>query len=243
METKIFKSPQFGEIRTTGTSEQPLFCLADLCRILGLQSTEVNRRLENGVVSKHPIVDNLGRTQQALFVNEDGLYDVILDSRKPEAKAFRKWVTSEVLPAIRRTGGYMAARADETPEQIMARALLVAQDTINRHKQRVQMLEGENEHLVSEVKQQALKVLFADAEKFYRKNFVDTEKVRTFALEHYNIKSWAKNQTNFLNKIKGNPLWWRLGNCPQPQTPSVCCDVHTYGGFLLYHNSIRYEHE
>ena len=103
---QIFNNPQFGEIRTAGTSEQLLFCLADLCRALGLSSKGVNQRLSDGVVSNYPIIDNLGRTQQALFVNEDGMYDVILDSRKPEAKIFRKWVTSEVLPAIRKTGAY-----------------------------------------------------------------------------------------------------------------------------------------
>ena len=103
----IFNSPQFGDIRTAGTPEAPLFCLADVCKALELQSSAVMRRLEDGVISSHPISDNLGRQQLANFVTEDGLYDVILDSRKPEAKVFRKWVTSEVLPTIRKTGAYM----------------------------------------------------------------------------------------------------------------------------------------
>lgn len=102
----IFNSPQFGEIRTAGTSDQPLFCLADVCRALDLDVNNTVRRLDDGVCSKHPIYDSMGRTQSANFINEDGLYDVIFDSRKPEAKAFRKWVTSEVLPSIRKTGGY-----------------------------------------------------------------------------------------------------------------------------------------
>ena len=71
------------------------------------------------------------------FVNEDGLYDVILDSRKKEAKAFRKWVTSEVLPSIRKTGGYMVAKQEDTPEEIMARALVVAQSTLDRQQKRL----------------------------------------------------------------------------------------------------------
>ena len=103
----IFYNPLFGEIRTAGTADNPLFCLADVCKALNLSQGHVRERLNDGVVSTEPITDSLGRTQQANFVNEDGLYDVILDSRKPEAKAFRKWVTSEVLPLIRRTGGYM----------------------------------------------------------------------------------------------------------------------------------------
>lgn len=134
---QIFNSPQFGEVRTTGTSDNPLFCLSDLCRCLGLSAKGVNQRLGDEVISNYPIIDNLGRTQQALFVNEDGLYDVILDSRKPQAKAFRKWITSEVLPAIRKTGGYIVSNPEESPEDIMARALIVAQQTIERHKQQL----------------------------------------------------------------------------------------------------------
>nr|DAR81055.1 MAG TPA: repressor domain protein [Caudoviricetes sp.] len=143
-EVKIFNNPQFGEIRTAGTSSNPLFCLADVCKALDLQSSAVMRRLEDGVISNHPVTDNLGRQQVANFVNEDGLYDVILDSRKPEARQFRKWVTSDVLPSIRKTGGYIATTQEDTPELIMARALQVAQATIEKHNSRILQLEAEN---------------------------------------------------------------------------------------------------
>lgn len=83
-----------------------MFCLADLCLVLDLTPSKVAQRLGDDVLSKYPIIDGLGREQQANFVNEDGLYDVILDSRKPEAKKFRKWITSEVLPSIRKNGSY-----------------------------------------------------------------------------------------------------------------------------------------
>lgn len=144
---QVFNSPQFGEIRTAGTSEEPLFCLSDVCSVLGLRQGDVKQRLDDGVVSTQPIIDALGREQQANFVNEDGLYDVILDSRKPQAKAFRKWVTSEVLPAIRKTGGYLATKQDDTPEEIMARALIVAQETIKRKEERLKQLEEKNAKL------------------------------------------------------------------------------------------------
>lgn len=86
---------------------EPKFLLRDVCKILGLgQVAGVTRRLDDDVIWNHPIEDSLGRTQVAVFVNEDGLYDVILDSRKHEAKKFRKWITSEVLPSIRKTGSY-----------------------------------------------------------------------------------------------------------------------------------------
>lgn len=142
-ELKIFENPNFGTIRTAGTEEEPLFCLTDVCQAIELTAKEVSRRLSDEVVSKHPILDSLGREQQALFVNEDGLYDVILDSRKPEAKAFRKWITGEVLPAIRRQGGYIATTTEDTPELIMARALQVAQRTIENHKLQLQMAQSQ----------------------------------------------------------------------------------------------------
>ena len=102
---RIFKNKEFGAIRTMKDERgEPLFCLRDVCEVLELRTQKVVQRLEDDVLSKYPIVDSLGRTQQATFVNEDGLYDMILESRKPHAKKFRKWVTSEVLPSIRKQG-------------------------------------------------------------------------------------------------------------------------------------------
>lgn len=144
MENKIqiFSNPQFGDIRTAGTAENPLFCLADVCGALGLRQGDVKQRLDEGVVSTQPLA-TAGGVQQANFVNEDGLYDVILDSRKPEAKKFRKWVTGEVLPSIRKTGGYIAATNDMTDEEILAKALIVAKSTIERRDQRIKELESD----------------------------------------------------------------------------------------------------
>lgn len=166
---QVFNSPQFGEIRTAGTSEEPLFCLSDVCSVLGLRQGDVKQRLDDGVVSTQPIIDALGREQQANFVNEDGLYDVILDSRKPQAKAFRKWVTSEVLPAIRKTGGYIATKQDDTPEEIMARALTIAQATLAKREERLKQLEAQAEQQqvtieiqTEEIKKSAPKVSYYD---------------------------------------------------------------------------------
>ena len=89
---KIFENEQFGKIRTAGTTEEPLFCLIDVCKVLDLIPSKVSQRLDKDVLSKYTL-QTAGGTQRVNFVNEDGLYDVILDSRKPEAKAFRKWIT------------------------------------------------------------------------------------------------------------------------------------------------------
>ena len=111
---QIFNSPEFGKVRIiVGNDGEPKFSLSDICKILGLVSTKTAQRLGDDVLSKHPIVDRLGRQQIASFINEDGLYDIILDSRKPGAKKFRKWVTSEVLPSIRKNGAYLTEKTIE----------------------------------------------------------------------------------------------------------------------------------
>ena len=159
---QLFTNPTFGSVRTAGTSDHPLFCLVDLCKILGLDPSKVSQRLSDGVRTKHPIPDSLGREQSTTFVTESGMYKVIFQSRKPEAEAFTSWVTDEVLPAIRKTGGYIPTTADETDAEIMAKALLIAQRTREEQKQRIQILEGENQHLQLENKTLAPKAQYTD---------------------------------------------------------------------------------
>nr|DAU79257.1 MAG TPA: hypothetical protein [Caudoviricetes sp.] len=114
---QIFKNEAFGEVRVAGTSEEPLFCLADVCKVLELGNpSQVKTRLCGEVITNEVIPDSLGRQQEMIFINEDGLYDVILDSRKPQAKTFRKWVTGEVLPSIRKHGIYAT---DNVIDQIL----------------------------------------------------------------------------------------------------------------------------
>lgn len=101
------------QVRTVEKNGQPWFVLKDVCEALGdLAHRVVRQRIGDDVCSTYPILDSIGRQQETTIINEDGLYDVILESRKPEARAFRKWVTSEVLPTIRKHGAYM------TPETI-----------------------------------------------------------------------------------------------------------------------------
>ena len=152
--TKVFEG---NEVRVVGTPDQPLFVLADVCKVLEIGNpSDVKRRLEDGVDSIEVISDSVGRSRNTVVINEDGLYDVILDSRKPQAKRFRKWVTGEVLPSIRKDGGYMIARHDESPEEIMARGLLIAQTTIER-------LRHEKEAATAKLEEQRPQVLFAEA--------------------------------------------------------------------------------
>lgn len=193
-EIKIFKNERFGEIRTAGTSEEPLFCLADVCRAVGITNARnVKDRLEAEDVR---LVDTLtaGGKQQVNFVTESGLYDVIIRSDSENAKPFRRWVCGEVLPSIRKTGGYIAAKPDDTPEEIMARALLIAQDTMKRQGERISRLQAENKERAEKIAADAPKVLFANAlkasdrsilvgelAKILKQNGCDTGQKRLFA--------------------------------------------------------------
>ena len=110
---QIFNHQQFGEVRTViGNDGEPRFCLKDVCRALDIKQFRANERLGEDVISNHTL-STRGGNQQFMFINEDGLYDVILDSRKIEAKRFRKWVTSEVLPSIRKNGAYLTEKTIE----------------------------------------------------------------------------------------------------------------------------------
>lgn len=112
---KIFENASFGEIRVAGTSENPLFCLADVCKAIGIANArDVRNRLDEDDVVLTDTIDSMGRTQQANFVTEAGLYDVIIRSDSEKAKPFRKWVTSEVLPSIRKSGSYSVTNAQPT---------------------------------------------------------------------------------------------------------------------------------
>ena len=117
--TQAFTHKEFGTVRLLVDSNgDPLFCLPDICRVLGLRVDNVINRLKDApcskggipsnseVISKQPIPDALGRIQLTSFVNEDGFFDTVLDSRKPFARRFRKWITHDVLPSIRKTGSY-----------------------------------------------------------------------------------------------------------------------------------------
>ncbi len=132
---QIFNNEELGTIRIMGTPEAPLFCLGDVCKMLGLRQGHVRERLEKGVVSTEPLLTS-GGTQMVNFVTEDGLYDVILDSRKPEAKRFRKWVTSEVLPTIRKHGAYMTKdaleRAIAEPDFLIQLATTLKEEKMKR---------------------------------------------------------------------------------------------------------------
>lgn len=135
---------QSNEVRTVKMDGEPWFVLKDVCNILNINNaSDVYNRLdddEKGVAQ----IDTLGGRQKMSTVNESGLYHVILRSDKPEAAPFRKWVTSEVLPSIRKNGGYIAGQEQLTPQELMAKALLVANKTLADREARISELTVQN---------------------------------------------------------------------------------------------------
>lgn len=157
-EIQIFNSPQFGEIRTaTDDNNEPLFCAADVCKALGYENPRkaVSDHIDDPDVTKRYAwvttgtkADGSEAKRQTLmtFVNESGLYSLIFGSKLESAKQFKRWVTSEVLPEIRKNGGYIRGNVDETPEELMARALAVAKQTLERVERERQQLASTNEN-------------------------------------------------------------------------------------------------
>lgn len=230
METNIqlFNSPQFGDIRTAGTPDNPEFCLTDVCKILGLDSSQVMKRLDDGVVTIHPTEDALGRMRETNFVNEDGLYDVILDSRKPEARAFRKWITSEVIPSIRKTGGYIPATIEDTPEEIMAKALLIANKTMEVQKQRIAALEEQKKMLEHENTVLAPKAAYTDEVLQSTSTYTHTQMAKELNFRSVNVFLQQCAKDNILYKQSG---MWMLyskyagkGYMKVRTTPYRCAD-------------------
>ena len=146
-----FTNDEFGTIRVADNNGEPWFVAKDVCDALGIATNHVKDGLDSDEVRNLPITE-IGPKKGGkapLVVSEPGFYKLVMKSRKPEAKAFQRWVTHEVLPSIRKQGGYMTASADETPEQIMARALMLAKDTMDRQQREIAELRP--------------KALFADA--------------------------------------------------------------------------------
>lgn len=131
-ELQIFNNEEFGEVRTVVLNSEPMFCLADVCKALDIKNaTDVAKRLDDDERTRL----NLGRQGETNFVTESGLYAVILRSDKPNAKKFRKWITGEVLPSIRKTGSY--GKPMTTAEKIQ----LLAQGN-EELNERVDMVDG-----------------------------------------------------------------------------------------------------
>lgn len=151
---KIFNNNEFGEVRTSIIDDEPYFSLNDVCRILEIKnSRQAKTRLSDKGVITNDILTN-GGTQKADFINESNLYKLVFQSRKPEAERFADWVTSEVLPAIRKHGAYMT---DGVIERTLTDPdyLIMLATNLKEEKAKRALAEAQNE-------KNKPKVLFAD---------------------------------------------------------------------------------
>ena len=143
-EIQIFQNQEFGAIRTMSNEQgEPLFCGKDVAEALGYKKPldAIAKHVEAEDSVKRGLLDSRGCNQKTIFINESGLYALILSSKLEGARRFKHWVTSEVLPSIRKQGGYMIARQDESDEVIMARALQIMQATLQRRDEQIAKLQ------------------------------------------------------------------------------------------------------
>ena len=139
-EIEIFKNPEFGEIRTIAINDEPWFVGKDVAEILGYAKPEnaiANHVDEEDQTSTLIQGSGSNYKSKAIIINESGLYSLVLSSKLPSAKEFKRWVTSEVLPEIRKHGGYIAGTDNMTEAEIMARAVLIGQRTIEEQQKRI----------------------------------------------------------------------------------------------------------
>lgn len=158
---QFFTNPQFGQIRTAGTPDQPLFCGNDIAKALGYLNPKaaVRTHSKGGCVLTTP---SNGGPQKMRYITEGDLYRLIVNSRLPEAEKFESWIFDEVLPSIRRTGGYIKAEESDSDADIMAKALLIAQRTVEERERKIQMLEGERNLLQEKVEAMTDKAQYTD---------------------------------------------------------------------------------
>lgn len=148
---QLFNNPDFGEIRALELDGQPWFVGKDVARALGYgEGKSLANAVANHVDDEDKGVTEMmtpGGTQKMTIINESGLYSLVLSSKLPGAKQFKRWVTSEVLPSIRKSGGYINGQETMSPEELMAKALMVAEKTLAEREKRISALTVENQIL------------------------------------------------------------------------------------------------
>lgn len=158
-ELKIFENPRFGSIRTVEFNGEPWFVGKDVAKVLGYIDTSdaLKKHIDEEDKLSRCFADS-GQSRKMYIINESGLYSLILSSKLPTAKAFKRWVTSEVLPAIRKTGGYIPITPQMSEQEIMAKAVQISMATIAQQKDAILALESRNamqEQIIHEMQPKA----------------------------------------------------------------------------------------
>lgn len=184
---QVFENTQFGQVRTINKDGAPWFVAADVCRALDLgQVTNTIRRLDDDEKALISIKGISRGNDQVSIVNEPGLYSLVLGSRKPEAKAFKRWITHEVIPSIRKNGGYIAGQETMTDDELLANALMVAQRKIEARDKQIEVQEKQIEAMhpkalfADAVSASKTSILIGDLAKLLKQNGVDIGQKRLF---------------------------------------------------------------
>ena len=170
---KIFNNEEFGEVRTAVINDEPMFCLIDICKALEIKNaTDVAKRLDEDELTRLNLGSRAGETN---FITESGLYAVILRSDKPNAKKFRKWVTSEVLPTIRKTGGYNKPMSTAEKIKLLAQGNEELNERVEKVEDKLDSLENdmplygcEIEELKNHISRRAISILDGKNSEAYK---------------------------------------------------------------------------
>lgn len=170
---QIFNNEEFGEVRTAVINDEPMFCLIDICKALEIKNaTDVAKRLDEDELTRLNLGSRAGETN---FVTESGLYAVILRSDKPNAKKFRKWVTSEVLPTIRKTGSYNKPMSTAEKIKLLAQGNEELNERVEKVEDKLDSLENdmplygcEIEELKNHISRRAINILDGKNSEAYK---------------------------------------------------------------------------
>ena len=146
----IFRNVEFGTIRTMSNEQgEPMFCAKDVALALGYTKPEnaIVQHVDGDDSLKQGVIDSRGRKQLTTFINESGLYSLILSSKLESAKRFKRWVTGEVLPAIRKQGGYIISKDGESEKELMARALEIVKNTLQQRNEEIAKLKPKADYV------------------------------------------------------------------------------------------------
>lgn len=207
-ELKIFQNQEFGAVRTIIIDDEVWFVGNDVARALGYQKPDqaVRTNVSDEDSTLMGVSDSNNHTQQMKVINESGLYDLVFESRLPSAKRFRHWVTSEVLPSIRKNGGYIQNQEELTPEQIVANALIVAQSIIKDKDKKIAELSPKAEYFDSLVDSKLLTTFRYTAKELHipPKQFTQwlVDKGYVYRDRHNMIKPYEQYRKSGLFKMK-----------------------------------------
>lgn len=176
---QIFNNEEFGEVRTAVINDEPMFCLADICKALELtQPSKVKERLNEKGVRSIPTLTK-GGEQKLLYINESNLYKTIFQSRKESAERFTEWVTSEVLPQIRKTGSYGMPKTTGGQIQLLAQGYTELEqkvndikDDVSELKENVPLYSCDIDEIQQHVKRRVVNILGGKQSEAYRDNSI-----------------------------------------------------------------------